>query len=464
MAGDSSRTYDDAKFEAAFQTVLQLEKKDYPSYIGGFQIASGNEFPIASPIDSSIKFGFFQEPEKGIAARAVEASLETFSTWSKIPADERAAYFEKVLELVRVQRYRLASIVLLSSGMTRQASVAEVDRLIAILENEIKKVKENKAGKPTGVWGILTSFNSPLASPIGYAAAAILAGNTAVVIPSRTCPVPVYQLYGIFEKAGLPGGVLNLIVDRKDDPSEELAEDPRLAGLVASGTGKNLDDLMFLQIDDELRFVNEIKGMNPILVHRPADIKKAAKDVLESAFAYSGQRLYSSSKVIITIAEQQKFTDALLDQAKNIKIGDPADIDTYAGPIISEPRLKEFLTLAESLRGRILFGGKRVNDEFTQNGSYVTPLIISATTDEEDEISYIDSGFPILAIQIVADDEAAIEEAVYTERGLSVGVFSKDTRFLDKIKEEVDVPYIFVNESSLSLEPALEARVETFTK
>jgi acyl-CoA reductase-like NAD-dependent aldehyde dehydrogenase len=221
---------------------------------------------------------------------------------------------------------------------------------------------------------------------------------------------------------------------------------------------------MFLQIDDELRFVNEIKGMNPILVPRPADVKKAAKDVLESAFAYSGQRLYSTSKVIITISEQQKFMDALLEQVKSIKIGDPAENDTYAGPIISEHRLKEFLDVIAALRGRILFGGKKVNDEFTQNGSYVIPAIVSATSDEEDEISYIDTGLPILCVQIVENEEAAIEEAEYTERGLSVGVFSKDTRFVDRVREEVDVPHIFVNESSLSLEPALEARIETFTK
>ncbi|MDR3206167.1 MAG: aldehyde dehydrogenase family protein, partial [Candidatus Methanoplasma sp.] len=378
--GGSSESFDDGKFEAAFQAMLQMEKKDYPSYIGGLKVASGNDFPVNSPIDSSITFGRFQEPERGIASAAVEAAAKAFIGWSALPASERTACFVRALEVLRAQRYKLAASVLLSTGMTKRESLAEADRLIEVVSKECA-VAEYGNRKPTGVWGVISTHNSPLASPAGYAAAAMLAGNTAVVAPSGLCPLPVYIFYSILESAGLPDGVLNLIVDSRDETHTELAENMELAGLVASGSGKNMEDMMFLQVDDELRFVNEIKGMNPFIVHRPSDIKKAAKDIVDSAFVCAGQRLYSTSKAIVTADSQQKFTDAVLEYVRTVTVGDPAD-DAVAGPLISGKKMKEFFSLIESARGRVIFGGKQVKGEFTSNGNYVAPAVIAGSDDD----------------------------------------------------------------------------------
>ncbi len=147
---------------------------------------------------------------------------------------------------------------------------------------------------------MISAHNSPFASPVGYAVAAMIAGNTVVMNPSKHCPLPVYSFYEVMEKYGLPAGVLNLIVDRKDESTELLANDMRVVGIAASGFDERLEDLMFLQVDDELRFINNIKGMNPAIVYRPTDMKAAARAVIQSAFAFSGQRLYSCSKVIVT--------------------------------------------------------------------------------------------------------------------------------------------------------------------
>ncbi|MDR0508707.1 MAG: aldehyde dehydrogenase family protein [Candidatus Methanoplasma sp.] len=462
MNSENHSSYDDEKFETAFQAVLQLKKKDYPSYIGGMKVASGIEFVVNSPIDSTISFGTFQEPEDGTTDRAVDVAMKAHSAWSGKTLQERTVFFEGLLEKIKAQRYRLAATVLLSSGMTRRESVAEVDRLIEVISAECAKSKNVRKGK-TGVWGIITSYNSPLASPMCHAIAAMIAGNTAVVMPPRHCPVPVYMVYEMMESAGLPPGVMNIIVDRKDKAYEQLANDPRLEGIVISGSAEYLEEMIFLQVDDELKVLNELKGMNPIIVHRPGDVNTAALSILESAFSYSGQRLFSTSKLIVTAEDSNKLVNALLEKVKELKIGDPADTDVFAGPLMLETNAKKFVKTMEGLRGNILYGAKKVEGEFTRNGSFFTPAIITGLS-EDNDLLYMDLGLPILFIKTVQNIDSALEELEETECGLAAGIISKDPRSIERFLSEADVMFKFVNESSTSLRPAVYARAEEFLK
>ena len=229
----------DRLFDAAIDLVLSNGKKDYPSYVGGFKIASGNQFQICSPVDKSIIFGTFQEPEDGLTERAVVVAKDAFKKWSKTSAEERTEIFDKVLAAVEQQRYRLAAIVSMSSGMTRDDALEEVDRLIEVIAKACDDIEEKK-GKAIGVWAVLSSHNSPLAAPMGYACAAMIAGNTVIMIPSVRAPVPVFALYEILEDAGLPGGVLNVIVDRsmKYKCTNDLANNPDVSGVVAAGSDR----------------------------------------------------------------------------------------------------------------------------------------------------------------------------------------------------------------------------------
>ena len=452
----------DRLFDAAIDLVLSNGKKDYPSYVGGFKVASGNQFQICSPVDKSIIFGTFQEPEDGLTERAVVVAKDAFKKWSKTSVAERTEIFDKVLAAVEQQRYRLAAIVSMSVGMTRDDALEEVDRLIEVIAKACDDIEEKK-GKAIGVWAVLSSHNSPLAAPMGYACAAMIAGNTVIMIPSVRAPVPVFALYEILEDAGLPGGVLNIIVDRsmKYKCTTDLANNPEVSGIVAAGSGQRMEDLMFLQMDDELRFINEIKGMNPILVYKPGNMKEAARTVLDSAFSYMGQRLDSCSKVIVLESEQKAFIDALVAEAKNIKITDPNEPDAFAGPIISERKVEKFLQMADELRGNIIFGGKRVKDMLTENGYYVTPAIVMGL-DEEHDLNNMDSALPILSVQVVEDIDQAIDIINCTEYGMCAGVITKDQAFAERFVDEINADEVFINDPSNIIGVASRALVANF--
>ncbi|MBO4797295.1 MAG: aldehyde dehydrogenase family protein, partial [Candidatus Methanomethylophilaceae archaeon] len=389
---------------------------------------------------------------------AVSAALKAHGEWIKLSPVERAEFFKMPLETLKARRMYYAALVTVSTGMVREDALREVDTLIDIISRAVSDASGAGKGK-TGVWAVISAHNSPLATPVGYAVAAMIAGNAVVMAPSKYCPSPVYAFYSLTEKAGLPGGVLNLIADRKDSSAEELANDSRLTGVVAAGSGERLEDLMFLQVDDELSFINELKGMNPVLVYRPSNIKAAAREIADSAFYYSGQGMFSCSKVIITADEQDQFINALADRMSELSVSDPVNDTSFTGPVISKEAARKYSELASEYSGFVI--SETRPDCGDLRGPYV-PLIAVSGLDEDCDLNYMDSGFPVLNVKVTGGIGDALEELENTECGLSAGIFTKDSKVLERFRETVQVPCVFVNEGSRSLRPGIRARVSEF--
>ncbi len=458
---DFQTTEEGRQYEQEIMMFLSSEKKDYPNYFGGLKVASGHEFNVYSPIDPTIQYGIFQEPEKGTFSEAVVAALKAFDDWGVRPISERVSYFKALPEVFKARRLHFAAVITVSSGMVREDALAEVDATIEAIENILKDAETIGRKRPVGVWGIISAHNSPFASPLSFAIAAMVAGNTVVMSPSKYCPMPTHILYNLLERYGLPAGVMNLIVDRKEYTTEELANDMRLAGLVATGSGDRLEDLMFLQIDDEMRFINEIKGMNPAVVYRPSDMKGTVKNIIDSAFAYTGQRLFSCSKVIITREDQAKFSELLSEYMKDVKIDDPVNDTTFSGPMINDQLAIQFKNKALELMPFTIAKAMPVSKELPEN--YVSPIAVCGL-DFDDELNFMDSGLPILNVTVVDSVDKIFEELENTECGLSAGIFTKDKNLIERFNNEVDTPLKYINESSRKLRPAFEAKLENFVK
>jgi acyl-CoA reductase-like NAD-dependent aldehyde dehydrogenase len=458
---DFQTTEEGRAYENEIMMILTGEKKDYPNYFGGLKIASGHEFNVYSPIDPTIQYGIFQEPEEGTMEEAVTAALKAFEKWGVLSIEERANYFRAVPGVLKARRQHYAAAITVSSGMVREDALAEVDAAVAAIEKVLEDAKTIGRRRPTGVWAIISAHNSPFASPIAFAVAAMVAGNTVVMNPSKYCPMPAHMFYSLMEKYSLPDGVLNLIVDRKEYSTEELANDMRLAGVVATGSGERLEDLMFLQVDDEMRFINEIKGMNPAVVYRPSDMKVAVRNIMESAFAYTGQRLYSCSKVILNREDQQKFTDLLTEYMKDLKVDDPVNDSAFTGPMVNPEDAERFKGKAMELLPFTVSKAMPVSKELPDN--YVAPIAVCGL-EEENDLNFMDSGLPILDIVVVDKVEAIFEELGNTECGLSAGLFTKDQKIIDRFNREVDVPLRFINSSSRHLRPASAAVLSNFVK
>jgi len=458
---DFQTTEEGRQYEDEIMIILTGEKKDYPNYFGGLKIASGHEFNVFSPIDPTIQYGIFQEPEKGTMEEAVTAALKAQDAWKAKTVEERAKYFQAVPGVLKARRMHYAAAITVASGMVREDALAEVDAAIEAVERILEEAKTLGRRSPVGPWAIISAHNSPFASPIAFAVAAMVAGNTVVMNPSKYCPMPAHLFYDLMVKYSLPDGVLNLIVDRKEYSTEELANDIRLAGVVATGSGQRLEDLMFLQVDDEMRFINELKGMNPAVVYRPSNMKDTVRNVIDSAFAYSGQRLFSCSKVIITRDDQQKFMDLLTEYMKDLKVDDPVNDTAYTGPMINDESASRFKEKSLEVLPFVVAKAMPVSKELPEN--YVSPIAVCGL-DEENELNYMASGLPILNITVVDSLDKIFEELENTECGLSAGLFTKDAKLIDRFRKEVDVPQMYINESSRKLRPAKDAALVNFVK
>ena len=390
---DDAVAEDDRMYENVLNAVFNTEKKDYPSYVGGVKIASGRSFDVSSPIDKTIIFGRFQEPDEGLVDRAVEAAGEAYDSWSGISPAERAVFFETANYFFMYQLYMLAWILTLSTGMVRKDALEEVDRLIEIIDDACAFVREGECGDPAGVWGVITSYNSPLAAPMGFAISAMIEGNTVVMIPSGLVPMPVYSVYSILEMVRLPAGVLNIITDKTDASAKALADSTELEGIAFSGSGVLAEDMMFMQMNEDLAFINETKGMNPILVYKPASMKEAAKLVVDSMVLYSGQRTDATSKVVVTADEADSFQRAL------------------------------------------------------ENGYFVTPAVFTGLPEEHD-LNNMDNSLPVLSIQIAQDLEDAVELINSSEFGASAGIITKDEGAADFFLGNALAEIVFINDSS----------------
>ncbi len=456
---ETQTTPEGREFEKEVDGVLGGQRMDHPLYIGGQKIGSGSLFYVGSPIDDTIMYGSFQEPEKGTMAAAVDAAQRAAAGWARLTAEERAGYFRPYLNGLGARRMHYAALASVNSGMVMEDALAEVDFLIEALTGLIADAETYGRGKG-GVWAVFSQHNSSLASPVAYATAAMIAGNAVVMYPSNTAPLAVFDFCMTMERFNLPGGVLNVVIDRLEDESTaELANDMRLRGIVASGSGRRMEDMQFLMIDDELRFVNNIKGMSPCIVHRPGSMKQAARQIIESAFAFSGQRIHSCSKVIVTVDEQRELMACLAEDIKDLIIADPIYDTTFAGPVISAAEGERFRDIVAANAEFVVAKAPRCVDPGTP--PYVSPVIM-AGMDEENDLVFMDSGLPILCVTVVGTLDEAFEELSNTECGMSAGLFSKDARVIDRFKKEADAPMLYINRSSRGLSPVVDLDLDLF--
>ncbi len=448
------------KFDSAFNSILTTDKQDYPNWVAGIKMAAAKDYVASSPIDHSIQFGRFQQSEADLPQMAIPRLQEVFKKWSSTSMDERVEAMTEALRQLDIQRYRLAALVSLSAGMNEKEAMFEVDRLIEVTEALIDEAAEAPQGRPTGIWAVLGSYNSPLAGPLSYAFAAILAGNVVFLVPPKECPAPVYMAYGLIAK-GPMAEALSLATDPVGEMRRNLMDHPDLAGVAVCGSGEIVDEAMFTHVDEELGFVAEIKGMNPAVVSSIKDLDAAAYMVLESAFSYSGQRMDSCSKVVVLSKVFEPFLKALLNAAEAFTVGDPADSTINTGPLASPERTDEFLSLVKELEGHVVHGGKAVTDGFLHDGEYVRPAILVGL-DDDHEFNTMDHSLPFLSVQEAQDLEDALDKVHACETGVSVGIFSDAQEEVERFLAETKADVVYVNSSNNCIAPGTKARLSAF--
>lgn len=414
-----------------------------PHYIGGhWKPGNGDLFHSSNPATGKIIWeGNAASPAEVDAA--VMAARRAFPKWDALGFDKRLEYIEQFRNHIETHKERLAITIAEETGKTLWDCRGEVASMIGKITISAKAYKERTGEtitelpdggkavlrhKPHGVVAVFGPYNFPGHLPNGHIVPALLAGNTVVFKPSELTPHVAEQTVRLWQEAGLPDGVLNLIQGEKET-GIALANHPQLDGLFFTGSSAtgNILHQQFAGRPEKILAL-EMGGNNPLIVHEVKDLHAAAYITVQSAFLSSGQRCTCARRLIIPVGQAgDDFLDALTTMTNAITVGSyDGTPEPFMGPMVSLTESEKLIIAEQTLIGKgakVIVPMQRLKDDLP----FISPGILDVTAVKNRE----DREFfgPLLQVIRVADFYAALAEANHTAFGLSAGLIS-DNRLL----------------------------------
>lgn len=369
---------------------------------------------------------------------AVAAARAAYKEWRHTSLEERIAIAEKFAELLKENKDRLAKVIAMETGKPQWETATEVGAMVGKVAISIKAYNERTGTvenampvgkafirhKPHGVVAVFGPYNFPGHLPNGHIVPALLAGNTVVFKPSDLTPMVAEETVKLWQQAGLPAGVVNLVQGHVET-GKALASHANIDGLFFTGssrTGKLLHE-QFAGHPGKILAL-EMGGNNPLIVKGVSDIDAVVHDIVQSAFITSGQRCTCARKLFLENSEQgDAILQRLVEVTKQIKVGDyDAEDQPFMGAMISANAANLMVEAQAQLQG--LGGESLIELQHTDTESgFVTPGIIDVTSIIETMPDEEHFG-PLLKVVRYDDFDKAIDLANNTSFGLSAGLLA----------------------------------------
>jgi 1-pyrroline-5-carboxylate dehydrogenase len=452
------------RYESALELVRSEFGRKYTMIIGRSEVRTPTTVPHVSPIDTRVVLGHLPIGRASHVKQAVREAKNAFESWGRTDYHERVRICLSAADIMSQRKFELAAWVSYENGKNRYEAVADVDEAIDFLryyaeemennrgfETVMKSAQPNEKSrsvmKPYGVWGVIAPFNFPAAILVGMSTGAILTGNTVVVKPSSNTPIIAYKFVEIFKQAGLPDGVLNLVIGPGSKVGGELVSNKDVSGIVFTGS-RGVGYAMAKEFSkfEPKPLIAELGGKNPAIVTETADISKAVDGVLKAAFGYSGQKCSACSRVYVHKKVKEDFLKRLVEKTKNLPVGNPLDSNTFVGPLANEDAYKKYQQYVRTAYrdGRVLVGGSARKDGELQHGYYVQPTIVAGLPRKhrlfKDELFV-----PILCVADYEEFDDAIKLANEADYGLTAGIFSGKQEEIKEFLDCMEAGVVYVN-------------------
>jgi acyl-CoA reductase-like NAD-dependent aldehyde dehydrogenase len=373
-------------------------------------------------------------------ARAVLAAGAAWDAWRLTAPFERAAACHRIADRILARREAIAAIISLEQGKPYFAeSLPEVDETaenFRIAAEDLKRLETPiiPARDPNkrlftfkvaiGTWAIITPWNFPTVIPSEYLGPGLAAGNTIVFKPAEQTPLAAYLMTQSIAEAELPPGVFNLITGDGPTTGDALVAHPGIDAIGLTGETTTGDTIQ--RRAGVKKLLMELGGNGPQIVLEDADLPRAARAAAFGAYFNAGQVCCATERVLVDRRVRQDFVDLVIQEAKNVRVGDPLLAGTTMGPMNNVPVLeKTERHLADAVKNgaRVVFGGKRAADQASK--MFFQPTVVdnvSATMLLNNEETF----GPVVPIIEVNDYEQAIRLANGTGYGLQMAIFTRD--------------------------------------
>ena len=436
----------------------------YQNFIGGEWIKSSasKSAPNVNPANTDDVIGDIPLATREEARRAVEAAAEAFAKWRSTPAPTRGRIVAQAARLLEKNKEELAQTLTREEGKTIAESRGELQRSINVAEfcagesrrltgetipSELPLNFAYTIKQPLGVVACVTPWNFPVAIPVWKIAPALVAGNTVVFKPATLTPATATRIVELFEEAGIPPGVLNLILGSGSEAGEEIINHPAVKAV--SFTGSNgVGIRLYEQASRRGAKVQcEMGGKNPVVILEDCDIDLAVESTVQGAFGSTGQRCTATSRAVVVNQIADEFVQRIAKRAQSMRIGAGVDPQTEMGPSVDENQFKTVLRYIDVGRedgATMVCGGERVTGDGFDKGYFVQPTLFDHVTPDM-RIAREEIFGPVLSVLRVKDFDEAMQVANDSEFGLSSSIFTNDASRIFRFVDDIETGMTHIN-------------------
>jgi len=437
---------------------------EYPLLIGGERVETDDEIVSINPSAPQEVVGRLAKATKREAELALGSATKSFNSWSKTAPEARARVLLRAAAILRRRRMELLAWEVYEAGKPWAEADADVAEAVDFLEYYAREMMRLKDGvpvyalpgeesryfyKPLGVGVIVPPWNFPLAILTGMASAAIVTGNTVVLKPASPTGVVGAKFAEIMLEAGLPDGVLNFCPGAGGEIGDYLVDDKRVAFVSFTGsmaTGLRINERAARQTEGQRwikRVIAEMGGKDAMVVDEGVDTAAAARDIVTSAFGYSGQKCSAASRAILHEAVHDEVLAKVVEMAGRLNVAPPVEPETDMGPVIDEKAYEKILGYVDvgKSEGELLSGG---NAGKPRGGYFISPTVFGGV-DPRARIAQEEIFGPVLSVIKASSFDEALSIANDNPYGLTGGVYSNNRGHLERARWEFEAGNVYLN-------------------
>ncbi|MGL4637184.1 MAG: aldehyde dehydrogenase family protein [Beijerinckiaceae bacterium] len=434
----------------------------FSNLIAGETAKAAQASANVNPSNLKDVIGDFASGTKADADAAIDAASAAFPAWSRSNPQLRHDILMKASLEVMARKDELGKILSREEGKTLAEGVGEATRagqILAFFAGETLRlngevVNSIRPGvgievtrEPVGVIGMITPWNFPIAIPAWKIAPALAYGNTVVIKPADLVPHSAWMLVDILNRAGLPKGVLNLVMGKGSVVGQAIIDNPDVTAISFTGsvnTGRRIA-AQCVAASPMKKIQLEMGGKNPMVVLDDADLAVAVECAVNGAFFSTGQRCTASSRLIVTDGIHDAFVAALTERMKGLVVDDALKAGTHIGPVVDQNQLEtdeKYIAIGRDEGATLHWGGERLNRETP--GFYLQPALFTGVSNTM-RVAREEIFGPVAAVIRAKNYDDALALANDTEFGLSAGICTTSLKYATHFRRNAEAGMVMVN-------------------
>jgi alpha-ketoglutaric semialdehyde dehydrogenase len=431
--------------------------------------ASGQTFENRNPADRDDLVGLFPKSGKADVDAAVAAAKQAFPGWKNTPAPRRAEVLYAAGEILKRDKEKLARLMTREMGKVLAETRGDVQEAIDMAflaagegrrlfgfttPSELPNKFAMCVRQPVGVCAFVTPWNFPMAIPAWKSMAALIAGNTIVIKPATDTPASVVSLARVFEEAGLPPGVFNVVMGSGGEVGDPLVQHPDVKVVSYTGSTEVGRRISQACAPTFKRLHLEMGGKNAILVMDDADVDLAVDGAVWGAFGTTGQRCTAASRLLVHRAVYSGFLEKLVARVKALRVGNGLDQNVDMGPCVSEKQretVARYVEIGQKEGAKLLCGGEKLTGGTLEKGWFFAPTVF-ADADARMRVACEEIFGPVTTVVPISSLEEGIRVANSVPYGLSGSIYTRDVSKAFAAMRDFETGIFYVNSSTIGAE------------